>query len=113
MPQEIMHVGIPATNRDRFPAFYQKVPGLRFQGELLMEGREADPLFGRENCRAQAACPDGGDHVMAPPVELIQFHGGGASESPGGLFRTPISEICFRVDDLDRAYEHLKAHGVT
>ena len=112
MIQEIMHVGVTVRDLDRSIAFYRDVLGLTFQGEILMEGPETDALFRRTGCRARVAYLNGSDHVMAPPLELIQFVDKDSRQDPADLFKTSISEICFRVRDLDAVYESLVAHGV-
>ena len=112
MIQEIMHVGVTVRDLDRSIAFYRDVLGLTFQGEILMEGPETDALFCRKNCRARVAYLNGSDHVMAPPVELIQFVDEESREDPADLFKTSISEICFRVQNIDAVYAHLVAQGV-
>lgn len=112
MVHEVMHIGITVRNIDCSIAFYRDVLGLTFQGELVMEGRETDLLFGRKNCRARVAYLNGSDQVIAPPVELIQFTDKESKSVEPDLFRTSISEICFRVTDLDQVYQKLLQQGV-
>lgn len=112
MIHEVMHIGVTVSDMDRSIDFYQNILGLTFAGEIRMEGRETDLLFGRKNCKARVAYLNGSDHVMAPPVELIQFVGDEAEKMPSDLHRTSISEICFRVDDIDAVYRHLMNNHV-
>lgn len=112
MIHEIMHVGVTVQDMDRSIAFYRDILGLTFQGEILMEGPETDALFDRKGCKARVAYLNGSDHVMAPPVELIQFVDEPCRQDPADLMKTSISEICFRVQDLDSVYQHLIANGV-
>lgn len=112
MVNEVMHVGVTVSDMDRSIDFYQNILGLTFQGELVMQGRETELLFQRTNCKARVAYLNGSDHVMAPPIELIQFIDDQAEKVSSDLHRTSISEICFRVSDIDKAYRHLIAHGV-
>ena len=112
MIQEIMHVGVTVSDMDRSIAFYRDILGLTFQGEILMEGPETDALFGRVGCRARVAYLNGSDHIMAPPVELICFVDQPCRSDPADLMKTSISEICFRVQDLDAVYAHLVEKGV-
>lgn len=112
MLNEVMHIGVTVSDMDKSIAFYRDVLGLNFEGEIRMEGKETDLLFGRKNCTARVAYLNGSDHVMAPPVELIQFVGSDTQRIPSDLFRTSISEICFKVDDIDTVYEHLVKCGV-
>lgn len=108
----VMHIGLTVTDMDRSIAFYRDVLGLTFQGELIMEGEEANRLFQLENGRARVAYLNGSDHVQAPPVELIQFLDREADKDHAALTKTSISEICFMVTDIDRVYAHLVQQGV-
>ncbi len=112
MLKEIMHVGITVRDIDKSIAFYRDVLGLTFQGELVMQGKETDLLFGRENCKVRVAYLNGNDNRMAPPVELIQFVGEEADRADSDLSKTSISEICFKVKDIDEEYKMLIKHGV-
>ena len=70
---KIYHVGLTVSDMDRSVAFYRDVLGLQYQGELLMEGKETEAMFRRENCKARVAYLNGSDQLHMPPVELIQF----------------------------------------
>ena len=109
----IYHVGLTVSNLDRSVAFYRDVLGLEYQGEILMEGKETDALFCRENCTARVAYLNGSQAVDAPPIELIQFVGSEIVQAQPSLFTTSISEVCLQTDDIDSAYRHLIDHGVT
>lgn len=112
MLNEIMHVGITVSDMDRSIAFYRDILGLSFQGELVMQGKETDLLFDRENCKVRVAYLNGNDNKMAPPVELIQFVGDEVDKTNSDLHRTSISEICFKVLDIDEEYQKLIKQGV-
>ena len=112
MVQEIMHVGMTVLDVDRSIAFYRDVLGMTFKGELMMEGAAADRLFRRKNCKVRVAYLNGSEDVMAPPIELIQFLSDEEEKAAADLLRTSISEICFRVKDIDAAYQQLLDHGV-
>lgn len=112
MLNEIMHVGITVSDMDRSIAFYRDILGLSFQGEIVMQGKETDLLFGRENCKVRVAYLNGNDNKMAPPVELIQFVGDEADKTSSDLHKTSISEICFKVSDIDEEYKKLIKQGV-
>lgn len=112
MLHEIMHVGVTVTDLDRSLAFYRTTLGLRFQGELVMQGETTDRLFQRTGCKVRVAYLNGSEDLMAPPVELLQFVDDNAEKVPADLHRTSISEICFRVSDLDRVYAQLRERGV-
>lgn len=68
---QIYHVGLTVSDLDRSVAFYRDVLGLQYQGELLMEGKETEAMFRRENCKARVAYLNGSDQLHMPPVELI------------------------------------------
>lgn len=109
---KIYHIGLTVSNLDRSVAFYRDVLGLEYQGEILMEGKETDALFCRENCTARVAYLNGSPTVDAPPIELIQFVDSEIVRAQPNLFTTSISEVCLQTDDIDSAYRHLIDHGV-
>ena len=112
MLKEIMHVGLTVSNIDRSIEFYRDVLGLKFQGQMVMEGPETDRLFGRENVRVRVAYLKGNDDIMSPPVELIQFTDSRAEKRAADLHSLSISEICFKVEDIDKVYKKLIDAGV-
>ena len=113
MIKEIVHVGITVSNLEQAKHFYGEVLGLKFVGQLTMEGEETDILFGRPNSKARVAYFNGANEgIVAPPVELIEFTQQDVEACQADLFRTSISEICFGVDDIDLAYRHLVDCGV-
>ena len=109
---EILHIGLTVTDLDKSIDFYKNVLGLKFLGELIMEGREADILFGRRNSRARIGYFNGGT-LKAPPIELIQFTDIEVERQEADLFRTSASEICLFTDDIWKAYRELSAKGVS
>lgn len=109
---QIYHVGLTVSDLDRSVAFYRDVLGLRYEGELLMEGKETEAIFQREKCRARVAYLNGSDQLNMPPVELIQFVGDEVARKPADLFTTSISELCFCTDDVDAVHQMLTEQGV-
>lgn len=109
---QIYHVGLTVSDLDRSIAFYRDILGLRFIGEILMEGSETEAIFQRPGCRARVAYLNGSDEEKMPPVELIQFLDRKPEEQPSSLFRTSVSEICFYTDDADKTYKDLVSQGV-
>ena len=109
---QIYHVGLTVSDLDRSVAFYRDVLGLRYEGELLMEGKEAEAIFQREKCRARVAYLNGSDQLNMPPVELIQFVSDEVVRKQADLFTTSISELCFCADDVDAVYQMLTEQGV-
>lgn len=112
MLKEIMHVGITVTDMDKSISFYKDILGLKFKGELVMEGKETDLLFHRKNSKARVAYLTGTDEISSPPVELIQFLNEPAQKDNADLFKTSISEICFNVNDIDSVYKKLLENKV-
>ena len=109
---KIYHVGLTVSDMDRSVALYRDVLGLQYQGELLMEGKETEAMFRRENCKARVAYLNGSDQLHMPPVELIQFVKDEIHRTPMDLFTTSISELCFYTEDADGAYQKLVEQGV-
>ena len=112
MINEVIHIGLTVSDLDRSIAFYRDILGLNFIGEILMSGKECDLLFARENADARVAYLNGSDEVMAPPIELIQFTKQEISKDEANLFKTSISEICFKVVDINKTYDRLTKLGV-
>ena len=73
MVGRIYHVGLTVSDLDRSIAFYRDILGLKFQGEIFMEGEETDKMFRKENCKVRVAYLNGSKALEAPPIELIQF----------------------------------------
>ncbi len=112
MTGQIYHVGLTVSDMDRSIRFYRDVLGLKFQGELLMEGPETEAMFRRKNCRARVAYLNGSEKAGMPPVELIQFIDSESRQLPADLFTTSVSELCFYTDDIDAEYQRLQANNV-
>ena len=112
MTGQIYHVGLTVSDMDRSIAFYRDVLGLRFLGEILMEGPETEAMFQRKGCRARVAYLNGSEEAGMPPVELIQFTDRNSLKTRADLFRTSVSELCFYTDDIEKAYKNLREHRV-
>lgn len=112
MIREIMHVGITVSHMENSIKFYRDVLGLKFIGEIMMEGKETDLLFACENVKVRVAYLNGSNNLIAPPIELIQFLNKKTELDSATLTKTSISEICFKVTDIDAFYQHLLNHGV-
>ena len=109
---QIYHVGLTVLDLDRSIQFYRDVLGLRFTGEILMEGKETEEIFQKKNCSARVAYLNGSEENRMPPVELIQFTDGNIEKSEASLFRTGVSEICFYTDNAEKTYRDLIEKGV-
>ena len=112
MIKEIVHVGITVSNMDESLKFYQDILGLKFVGEIMMEGKETDLLFGRSGVKARVCYLNGSDKINTPPVELICFLDEESKLESASLFKTSISEICFNVEDIDQTYKTLVENHV-
>ena len=112
MANEIMHVGLTVSDLERSIAFYRDVLGLEFTGSLVMEGKETDALFGREDSKCRVAYLKGTDDVKAPSLELICFENARIEKDEMSLFRTSISEICFYTPHIDEDYEKFRRLGI-
>jgi len=112
MLKEVIHIGLTVKNMDKAIDFYKNILGLTYQGEMIMEGKETDILFGRNNCKVRVAYLNGSNLLNTPTIELIQFVLDVCEERPSDLHTTSISEVCFKVDDIDMVYTRLKSKGV-
>lgn len=114
MIKEVAHIGITVKNMKRSLEFYKNVLGLSYQGEIFMEGKETDKLFGNENSKLRVVYLNGSEHMMAPPIELLEFQGRdklSENDDRAELSKVSISEICFKVDNIDKTYLRLKEKG--
>lgn len=109
---QIYHVGLTVSDMDKSIAFYRDILGLKFIGEILMEGKETDTLFQRKNCRARVAYLNGSNELHMPPVELIQFLDIETQNKKSDLFSTSISELCFYTNDIKETYHKLLEYKV-
>lgn len=109
---KIYHVGLTVSDMNRSIMFYENVLGLKFIGELLMEGPETEALFQREGCRVRVAYLTSTQTIETPPLELIEFLDEPEIDHRSELHVPSISEICFLVKDISAFYQHLISHNV-
>lgn len=112
MLTSVAHIGLTVSDLDRSVAFYRDILGLRYLGEMTMDGPETAALFQKAHCSARVAYLNGSTEKYAPPIELIQFLDQPIRQEGSDLFCTSISEVCFYTDDIDRDYEALVKAGV-
>jgi len=112
MLKGVSHIGITVKNIEKSIDFYKNILGLKFQGQLFMEGKETDLLFSRNNTKVKVAYLSGSDIISAPPIELIEFKSSNCRENNICLQKVSISEICFNVEDIDKVYNKLLKKGV-
>ena len=107
-----MHIGLTVSDIDVSVDFYSNLLGLNYEGNVVMEGPETDILFNKKGCKVKLAYLNGSNLVSAPPIELIQFSSEKCEKSQSSLTKTSISEVCFRVDDIDASYKELSEKGI-
>ena len=112
MLKEIMHVGITVSNIENSIKFYRDILGLTLKGQAVMEGKETDALFAMNNCKVKIAYLNGSDNIMSPPIELLEFVNNKTIKDKPQLNKISISEICFRVDNIEKVYKHLIDNNV-
>lgn len=112
MIKEVIHIGITVKDMDRSIDFYKNILGLTFQGQMIMEGKETDKLFGMEDCKVKVAYLNGSKELFAPPIELLQFMSHETEIGSPDLRKTSISEVCFEVENIEETYSRLKDQGV-
>ncbi|WP_297299872.1 VOC family protein [uncultured Brachyspira sp.] len=112
MLKEIMHVGITVSNIENSIKFYRDILGLTLKGQAVMEGKETDKLFAMNNCKVKIAYLNGSDNIISPPIELLEFVNNKTIKDKSQLNKISISEICFRVDNIEKAYKHLIDNNV-
>ena len=112
MLKEVMHIGITVSNIERSINFYKNILGLTLIGEAFMEGKETDALFAMNNCKVKIAYLNGSDNIIAPPIKLLQFVTPETIKDEAELNKISVSEICFRVDNVEKVYKHLIDNNV-
>lgn len=110
--KEIVHIGLTISDTERSVKFYRDILGLSYMGEIIMDGEEADRLFGRKNSRARVSYLKGNDNILSPAVELIEFLDREVEDIDADLGRISISEICFEVQDIEGMYNKFKENNV-
>ena len=112
MLKEVIHIGITVANLDNSIEFYSEILGLVYQGTAIMEGPATEMLFNKKGCRVKLAYLSGSELLSSPPIELIEFISDDCEKAACTLSKTSISEVCFRVDDIDLEYNNLLKKGV-
>ena len=112
MLKEVMHIGITVSNIENSIKFYRYILGLTLIGQAIMEGKETDALFAMNNCKVKIAYLNGSDNIIAPPIELLQFVSPETIKDEPKLNKISVSEICFRVKNIEKVYKHLINNNV-
>ena len=77
-----------------------------------MEGKETDALFAMNNCKVKIAYLNSSDNIIAPPIELLEFITPETTKDKAKLNKISVSEICFRVENIEKVYKHLIDNNV-
>ncbi len=112
MLREIAHIGITISNLEKSISFYRDILQLEYLGSMVMQGKETDLLFATKNCIVKVAYLNGSKELFSPPIELLEFISPIASTNTPALTKQSISEICFRVEDIEKSYQKLRKKGV-
>lgn len=111
MIKEVIHIGITVRDIEESILFYRDILGLSLVGRMTMKDESTDILFQRKNCEVKLAYLNGSDILTAPPIELLEFVGEEERKNVS-LTNISISEICFRVEDIEAVYLDLQEKGV-
>lgn len=108
MLKDILHIGLTVQNLEKSIEFYRDILGLKLTGQMIMQGKETDALFNMENIKVKIAYLQGGDNMHCPPVELLEFENITIQKPVLTLNSISVSEICFRVENIEKEYDRLK-----
>lgn len=98
------HVCIGVSDMERSLAFYRSVLGMDVVWDVALEGASMESVTGRDGAKGRMV----GGLIGGAVIELL------ALGDEGGARRGPsigYTNISFRVDDLDAAYERVQALG--
>ncbi|HIF08751.1 MAG TPA: VOC family protein, partial [Sneathiellales bacterium] len=105
---QIYHVNVNCTDFERSLAFYKMIG---FKEHINFEEGGVDGL-GFEHCRIKARLLSLGDDPRATVIDLIEWKEPKTAGAPyPHLAHTGIARICFRLKNLDSAYEELLEKG--
>jgi lactoylglutathione lyase len=110
-PGGVHHLGLTVSDIERSVRFYRDLLGLNLIRRRSAAADYLDRQTGYRGVRLEAAsfqlAPAGG-----PGLELVQYvtHAGEATDPATN--RPGNTHLCFRVDDIQRAYDALRAQGV-
>ena len=108
---DVHHVGLTVSDIERSVRFYRDLLGLRLHRRRTADADYLGQQTGYHGVRLEVASfalsPDG-----RPGLELVQYvtHPGGTTDPATN--RAGNTHLCFRVDDIHRAYDSLQAQGV-
>jgi catechol 2,3-dioxygenase-like lactoylglutathione lyase family enzyme len=108
---QIDHVNLVVREMAAMIAFYRDVLGMTLARQVTIDGPWMDDVAGLRGVRADVAFLDAGD---GPKIELLYYHSPRAAPFDGlGAANVPgLRHIAFRVSDIDRMADRLRAAGV-
>ncbi len=112
MLNQVVHIGLTVSDLEKSKHFYGDILGLDYVGELLMEGRATDALFGHPSSNCRVVYYKDMTHPEGPAIELLHFENIEVEKHETSLQTTSVSEVCFTVEDCWAEYRRLKDLGV-
>ena len=112
MLEGFLHANINVRDMDRSIRFYKDL-GFKTVHDSINEGPTIGAPFGFEVKKVRAAFMRLGDDPKAPFLDLLQWIDPPWQGEPYPTLKNiGIGRIAFRVDDIDKVYEKLKAKNV-
>tara|TARA_B100001123_G_scaffold350039_1_gene400287 strand:- start:47 stop:499 length:453 start_codon:yes stop_codon:yes gene_type:complete len=105
------HVAVTVSDMDRSLKFYCDLLGLQLESEHGLEGETISRMAGKDSVRMRVVrllCPK----TPGIYIDLQQYLEPPGKQADSKLGDVANSHFCVEVDDIRRAYEHLKGHGV-
>lgn len=104
------HTGLTVASVGRSLAFYHDVLGMAIIAEQLGTAGYLSQVTGFPGVRLRLAFlqAPGSDHIL----ELIEYVSHPGEPVPRETNRPGNGHLCFLVDDIDQAYDHLAQKGV-
>jgi catechol 2,3-dioxygenase-like lactoylglutathione lyase family enzyme len=108
---QIDHVNLVVRDMPAMIAFYREVLGMTLSRQVTIDGPWLDDVTGLSSVRADVAFLEA---VAGPKIELLYFHSpaGASVEGLGTPNVLGLRHIAFRVTDIDRLVDKLRAAGV-
>jgi catechol 2,3-dioxygenase-like lactoylglutathione lyase family enzyme len=108
MKLDINHSAITVSDMDRSVQFYRDVLGMEL---LMLDQEEAGPV-GKAVGEPAALIKFANLRLEGGEIELIQFVRPRGEQLGGNANDVGKMHLCFRVDDIQAAYDELRAKGV-
>ena len=110
----VAHVGITVRDMDTSLRFYRDLLGFAVLGDVTIAGDEADILTREKGVKLRVVYVRSEKDVKGPPLELLHFvEPAGEGKAPYARLTNPgITEVAFRVRDIEKTYTELRDRGV-